>query len=332
VAGGMKVLLYVVLILAALQLALCWRRGRITTFSQLPIPSPESIAYGNGNFYTAHVQSTASVGQIAVTSVNGLTVKSITLTGTQGALTGIYYRSEKNDVLVCDSRKGRVVAVDIESETNSQFIAVPRNGSFVNDLTRDKLGNWYVTDSLLGVIWKANPDGTNVRVWSDNQNLLTNGSFGANGLAFSLDESVLYVNNVGGGKAYAIVKNSNGEAGNVSIFAANLLGNDALRVDANGNVWIVSNQLNEVSVYNPSGNLIAKFGDAEGVDANGVIRGLLGPASFVFYNGGVYFANFAPSPANDALASLKKEIKTWTIAKLDRFSLSQPFRVRSKRG
>ena len=60
-------------------------------------------------------------------------------------------------------------------------------GSGLNDITFDRAGNVYVSDSAQGIIWKSPPNGGVATAWIDDPLLRTAGvpPFGANGLRFN---------------------------------------------------------------------------------------------------------------------------------------------------
>ena len=72
-------------------------------------------------------------------------------------------------------------------------------------------------------------------------------------------------------------------------------GADGLVLDSDDNLWIVANQADEIVVVDPTGKAIAKLGDFNGVDKEGVPHGLLFPASPDFSKDGnfLYVSNLA---------------------------------------
>ena len=64
-------------------------------------------------------------------------------------------------------------------------------------------------------------------------------------------------------------------------------------VDRNDNIWICSNQEDEIVVIDKTGKVIAKLGDFYGLDRNGIAQGFLFPASLAFSKDGskLYVSN-----------------------------------------
>jgi hypothetical protein len=52
-----------------------------------------------------------------------------------------------------------------------------------------------------------------------------------------------------------------------------------LIIDDDDNIWVAANQADEIVVVDPSGRMIAKLGDFDGVDWHGEPLGLLFPAN-----------------------------------------------------
>jgi hypothetical protein len=77
------------------------------------------------------------------------------------------------------------------------------------------------------------------------------------------------------------------------VFVHSINGADGLAIDAAGNLWVVANQADEIVVLDPSGRVIAKLGDFDGIDRHGAPVGLLFPASLVIAGDFVYVTNLA---------------------------------------
>ena len=57
---------------------------------------------------------------------------------------------------------------------------------------------------------------------------------------------------------------------------------DGIAIDRKDNIWICANQEDEIVVIDKTGKVIAKLGDFDGIDHNGIAQGLLFPASPAF--------------------------------------------------
>src|SRR2546427_51479 len=101
-------------------------------------------------------------------------------------------------------------------------------------------------------------------------------------------------------------------------------GLNALIIDADDNLWVVANQADEIVVVDPSGKGIAKLGDFDGIAPDGSPRGLLFPASPVFFGEFVYVTNLALdlrdfNPQFNAVDSQwTAEVTTWNVARISR--------------
>ena len=114
--------------------------------------------------------------------------------------------------------------------------------------------------------------------------------FGANGLAFNKAGTALLVANTGDDSVVTIPV-ANGTAGTPAVLAYGIDGADGLILDEDDNIWIAANQADEIFVLDPTGKVIAKRGDFNGIDRKGAAKGLLFPASLVFSGDYVYVTN-----------------------------------------
>jgi SMP-30/gluconolaconase/LRE-like protein len=65
-----------------------------------------------------------------------------------------------------------------------------------------------------------------------------------------------------------------GVGGPPQIFVTGLNAPDGLAIDSHDNVWVAANQEDEMVVVDPTGKVIAKLGDFDGLTEDGVVRGL----------------------------------------------------------
>ena len=160
----------------------------------------------------------------------------------------------------------------------STLKAGPFANSGLNALTFNSAGNAYVSDSFNGVIWKV-PHSGPATTWS-NDRLLGPGTgltppFGANGVEFNNDHSILYVANTAFHQIIQIPVNHDGTAGKASILITGINAPDGIAVDDKGNISVCANQQDEIDVIDKTGKVIAKRGDFRGIDQNGIAQGLL---------------------------------------------------------
>jgi len=186
---------------------------------------------------------------------------------------------------VLDFGAGNVLNVDPYTG-NSSILASPGAGTGLNALTFDQAGNGYVSDSFKGAIYQVPPHGGGFTVWKSDP-LLGPGTgltppFGANGVEFSNDRKTLFVANTAFHQIIQIAVNSDGSAGAASIFITGINAPDGIMVDPYDNIWICSNQEDEIVVIDKTGKVIAKLGDFRGIDQDGIVQGFLFPASLAF--------------------------------------------------
>jgi sugar lactone lactonase YvrE len=163
-----------------------------------------------------------------------------------------------------------------------QFAALnPAGGP--NDLAFDEQGNLYVTDPILGIIYKLDPDGTPT-VWLDDPLLKGNAADpalffsrqGVNGVAFDRSGKHLYVGNLDYGRILRIGIDHQGRPGTVEVFAESpeLRGADGIAFDKKNNLYVaVGAQDQLVSV--------SRHGVVSVVAEGNLLNG---PASLVFGN------------------------------------------------
>ena len=70
-------------------------------------------------------------------------------------------------------------------------------------------------------------------------------------------------------------------------------GGAGLIIDDHYSLWLAAIQADEIVVVNPSGRVIARLGDFEGLDPKGAPRGLLFPASLVRSGEFIYVTNLS---------------------------------------
>ena len=283
-------------------------RGEVGVLAVLPDVTPgvkssvEGLTVGlDGNIYvpTFGFNTKGAIAGNAVLYVftpNGKLVRQVTIANSSPHMLGLRFNPVNNFLLVLDFGAGKVLHVDPTNGLSSLFMG-PIANSGLNALTFDKLGNVYVSDSFNGVIWKTGPNGGTPTAWSSDP-LLGPGKgltppFGANGVEFNSAGTTLFVANTAFHQIIQIPVNPDGSAGKASIFITGINAPDGIAIDRNDDLWVCANQEDEIVVIDKTGKVIAKLGDFRGIGQNGIVRGLLFPASLAFSKDGslLYVSN-----------------------------------------
>jgi sugar lactone lactonase YvrE len=333
-----------VLALALAASAEAWNRSPATTFAALPAgaTTPEGIAVdSSGNVYVSTLgfpdSGPAATGQVVVFAPNGTMLRNLTVTGASPHLLGLAFHPTTHQLLVLDFGAGTVLNVDPQTGQATVFANIGATGGVcsstpglcptapgLNALTFDAAGNVYISDSFNGFIWRTDSLGGGVVVWASGPLLQTTGvpPFGANGLAFNNAGTALFVANTGNDSVVKIPV-SGGVAGAASVLAYSINGADGLIIDESDNIWVCANQSDEIVVLDPTGKVIAKLGDFNGIDNQGAARGLLFPASLVFSGNFVLVTNLALDlgtvfglPTVDS--QWAAQVTTYTVSKINR--------------
>jgi sugar lactone lactonase YvrE len=276
--------------------ASAWERGPVDVLTVLPDVTPgvqssvEGLTVGpDGNIYVPTFgfnTKGALTGEavLFVISPNGNVVRKVAIQGSSPHMLGLAFNPVFGNLLVLDFGAGKVL--DVNPYTGlSTVLAGPIANSGLNALTFDTAGNAYVSDSFNGVIWKITHSGV-VTSWSSGP-LLGPGTgltppFGANGVEFNNAHTILYVADTAYHQIIQIPVNPDGSAGTASVLITGINAPDGIMVDNKDNIWICSNQEDEIVVIDKTGMVIAKLGDFRGIDQNGIAQGLLFPASLAF--------------------------------------------------
>jgi sugar lactone lactonase YvrE len=285
-----------------------WDRGQVKTFAVLPAGAsgPEGLEVDSaGNVYvtTFGFNSAGAVpgpGQLFVYDAQGELARQVSIAGTTANLLGLRFHPTTGALLVIDFGGAKVVdVVDTRTGASTAFMKVPppphpERGVGLNDITFDKAGNVYVSDSFQGVVWKTGQSGGTAQVWVDDALLRTSGvpPFGANGLRFNNEETALFVANTGNDTIVKVPVKA-GSPGKPEVFTNSIGGADGLVIDEGGNLWVAANQSDEIVVVDPTGRAIAKLGDFDGVSGAGSPVHMLFPASLRFHGEDLLVTNLA---------------------------------------
>ena len=310
-----------------------WDRGKVERFATLPKDAlnPEGIAVEprSGDVYVTGFNPTgAGKGQIYVFDDDGRFERTIDVTGSSSALLGLDFHPTTHRLLVIDIGAGNVL--DVNPITGVASVFMPASaGDGLNALTFDHAGNVYVSASFTGRVYRTGPAGGAPIVWAEDpqltppvpQTLKPNGfpPFGANGLQFNSDESVLFVANTANDTIVRIA-NKGGVAGTPEVFTNSINGADGLFLDEHDNIWVCANQSDEIVVVDKTGKAISKLGDFDGLK-DGKPIGLLFPASLVRRGDSIYITNLSldlrPVVGQQSIVSqYAAQVKRHTIARI----------------
>ena len=247
---------------------------------------PEGIAMDpSGNLYLAsNSDSAITVGHVCVLDPKGNLIDIIEIPAGPGAsavpLVGELY--EDGFVYVLDEADdtvphGRVLRVNPRTH---EVITVASGLAFPNGMAEDWRGNIYVTDSILGAIFKLVPSENNsFTLWFQDPLLISNNPnlpVGANDLAFDAEENFLYVDNAGNRQVMRIEYLVDGTPGNIAVFADGatidqelglpsptaLYYADGMQFDVKGNLFVMANRADEIDMLSRSGSLLQRFAGA----------------------------------------------------------------------
>jgi sugar lactone lactonase YvrE len=317
--------------------ARAWERGPVDVLAVLPDvtqnvqSSVEGLTVGpDGNIYVPtfgfNTQGALTGNAVLfVISPSGSIVRKVTIQNSSPHMLGLAFNPVFGNLLVLDFGAGKVL--DVNPYTGESTVkAGPIANSGLNALTFDREGNAYISDSFNGVIWKLTHGGT-LTSWSSGP-LLGPGTgltppFGANGVEFNNEHTMLYVADTAYHQIIQIPVNSDGSAGTASILITGINAPDGVAIDSHDNIWICSNQEDEIVVIDKTGKVIAKLGDFRGLDQNGIAQGLLFPASLAFSKDGqtLYVSNltlYLPYAGADLAidSAWTLLVKGYTVSKL----------------
>ncbi len=289
--------------------AAAWNRGHAEIFAVLPAGStgPEGLTVGpDGNVYVTtfgfnNKGAVTGNGQLFVFTPDGNLLRQVSVQNSTPHLLGLRFNPVTGDLIVLDFGAGNALKVDPKTGRSSLFMTASTTGvpdpktpgtdpakAGLNALTFDRTGNAYISDSFQGIIWKAGAGGGAGpqrlgTIWIEHPLLTTDGfpPFGANGVDFTNDGGTMLVANTGNDTIIEIAV-SHGVAGSAQVLANAVIAADGIAIDHDDNIWVASNQSDEMIVLDRTGKVIAKLGDFGGVTEDGVPRGLLFPASPAF--------------------------------------------------
>jgi sugar lactone lactonase YvrE len=256
---------------------------------------PEGIAADDdGHIYASslNLDATGGPANICVLDARGRILDVISVPPAAGGvakLLGLLFVPGEG-LYVGDIGGGRVLRINVR--TRAQTTIATGFGA-PNAFARDRAGNLWVSDSFPGTITRIAPNGTKTVFAYPTQLAPLAGEtpgFGANGLAFDRDERFLYVAMTARDQVFRVAYR-NGSLGAIDLFKQGVNGGaldgaDGIAFDVKGNLYVCSNQSDEVTVLSPSGAVVAEY---RGTGANAFSS----PASLVFRGKQVYIADLA---------------------------------------
>jgi hypothetical protein len=188
-----------------------------------------------------------------------------------------------------------------------------------NGLAFDRSGNLWVSDSFQGALFRidnaaACAPACAVATIAHDPLLATAGfpPFGANGLAFNRDETLLFIANTGDDRVLRFNMASHA----LTVFSEGINGADGLAMDRDGRLWVAANQNDEIVALNANGRPILRVGEFEGIRRDGTPEGLLFPASMVILGDEMFVTNLA-LPLTPAVGDEPEEdVKRWNVVRI----------------
>ena len=187
-----------------------------------------------------------------------------------------------------------------------------------NGMVFDRQNNLYISDSFQGALYRLDKATTCapcrlVTVARDPLFATTATlPFGANGLAFNADESVLYINNAGDGR----VLRRPMPDGPVSIVAESVFGADGLLFH-DGFLWVASNQSDAMVALDEQGRVRARIGRFLGINADGSPKGLLFPSGGAVQGKRMIVANLSFPLTPDTGDEWEEEVTRWSLVSFE---------------
>jgi sugar lactone lactonase YvrE len=263
----MKQLLRMTIVVAAVLVSLASAHAAsalglevVATFDPNAGELPESITIDDaGNLYFSMSNTVRKRTPDGQTSVFGTIAPNIFALGVKVGPDGCVYTASTS---LNPSIDGAFVW-KICSPSSVAIFAALDQGGHPNDLAFDDDGNLYVTDPLLGVVWKVLPNGS-ASIWLSDPLLQANFAdpvlvilpVGVDGIAFDKKKKNLYLSNLDFGRIVRVPVHD-GTAGQATVFASDPLleGADGIAFDNAGNLFVAVNAHDRLTVLDHQGRV-----------------------------------------------------------------------------
>jgi hypothetical protein len=161
------------------------------------------------------------------------------------------------------------------------IVSLPAD-SLANELALDAATHeLYISDSALGVVWRAPEAGGTAEIWASGPPLAPTEFLGANGL--KLHDHAIWVSNTDAGTIVRIPIESDGSAGPISTFATGLATIDDFNFVGSGDEIVAAlNRDNQVALVAPNGSHSILLDASDGLE---------GPTSIVVRSHTIYVAS-----------------------------------------
>lgn len=210
----------------------------------------------------------------------------------------------------------------LNADKSTDSITFGSNGASLPNgiaIARSELGaTLYFSDSFQGAIFSVyGPDHCTLpcpaKLVSHDPLLATAGhavGVGANGLALDASGSALFIANLGDDRIVKLELDTR----SVSVFVEDIARPDGIALDAKGRLWVCSVTNNELVIIGPDARVLGKLGSYRGLDPQGRVTGLLGPASLALGKAHVLVTNYVFPVLGTYLGA--DVVKTFTIARV----------------
>jgi DNA-binding beta-propeller fold protein YncE len=319
-------------------------KNKLEVYAYLTEPAEGLAVASDGKIYAASAMA-SNLFVIPATGCPGCTVETLAIkcsncgTTPIGQLLGVGLTPTNGRVLVVDSGGGRVLNVGSDGGA-SVYMSLPASDGRSKDALLNAIAfdttNIYVSDSANGMIWimnRNNAPGVATPWIQDDLLKPATGllpPFGANGLAFAKDGSLL-VANTANRNIIQIPVAKDGTAGPPSIFVTGINGPDGIaRHPETNNIWVTANMSDEIVVVGSvSKTALAKLGDFKGLATRDGLKhpvGLLFPTNLAFTSNGshVYIANPAFKITGSIVEPYANLVTSWTISRMESATLPDP--------
>lgn len=207
---------------------------------------PEGVAVGpDGDIYVT-LAGTGELRHLDRRTYQGETLANFDVGA--GFLLGMAFKGSELHVVVGSFDAATCGVWKVGADGSKERVVPFGASEFPNDLTFDRDGNMYVTESIGGAVYKVAPGGTR-QLWAQSPLLVGDVNvspvpfpIGANGIAYDDETGTVLVAN-SQVPAVIEIEDAGGQAGAYSVLAAgeHLRGADGLAIDRNGDIVVVSN-------------------------------------------------------------------------------------------